>query len=181
MSDHRSICGNPNCAGCQTRFHFEMPEEIPRAVKEGRLALFAGAGVSTEARGVFPHTFYEEIAAELGIDLSEDLPFPALMSRFCRIRGRRELLIRIKKRFDYLDSFPEVCSRASRFHETVSTIPFLQEIFTTNWDELFEDVCGATPIVSSEDYAFWDLPGRKVFKLHGSVSHYGSIVATEED
>jgi hypothetical protein len=35
--------------------------------------------------------------------------------------------------------------------------------------------------VTAEDFAFWSVPGRKVFKLHGSVNSYGSIVATRKD
>ena len=35
--------------------------------------------------------------------------------------------------------------------------------------------------VNADDFAFWDTRGRKVFKLHGSVSNFGSLVATNED
>lgn len=36
-------------------------------------------------------------------------------------------------------------------------------------------------MVVAADYAFWDLPQRKVFKIHGSLNNVGSIVATEDD
>lgn len=52
---------------------------------------------------------------------------------------------------------------------------------TTNWDDYFERECGAIPIVTAEDFAFYNLAGRKVFKIHGSISNYGSIIATAED
>jgi hypothetical protein len=181
MPSSHKTCGNLNCAVCRNNLPFELPPDIPLALKERRLALFAGAGISTEAQGVFPSTFYQEIVDELGLAPSADRSFPAVMSDFSMRRGRRELLVRIKKRFDYLDSFPEVRESASRFHRSLSTIPFLEQIFTTNWDELFERECCATPIVTGADYSFWDLPGRKVFKLHGSAAQYGSIVATTED
>jgi hypothetical protein len=36
--------------------------------------------------------------------------------------------------------------------------------------------------VTGADFAiFQDIPGRKVFKIHGSISNYGALVATEED
>ncbi len=35
--------------------------------------------------------------------------------------------------------------------------------------------------MSPQDFVFWNLPGRKVVKLHGSVSRYESIVASAED
>jgi len=37
-------------------------------------------------------------------------------------------------------------------------------------------------VVTGEDYAiFQDIPGRHIFKIHGSIYNYGSIVATQED
>lgn len=63
----------------------------------------------------------------------------------------------------------------------ISTAFFLEQVVTTNWDTFFEEYSGATPIVVPEDYAFWDVPGRKVFKLHGSMHNLGTIVATAED
>jgi hypothetical protein len=35
--------------------------------------------------------------------------------------------------------------------------------------------------VNAEDFAFWRTAGRKGFKLHGSVSNFGSIIATDDD
>lgn len=181
MTKHRQICGNPNCESCSRKIRFDMPPEIPEAVKRGQLALFAGAGISTEGNGVFPRTFYDEVAAELQPTPTEDLSFPALMSLFCKERGRGKLLLEIKKRFEYLHAFPEVQRSASRFHQELSTVPFIDEIFTTNWDDLFERECHAIPIVTGQDFVFWNFPGRKVFKLHGSITNIGSIIATEQD
>ncbi len=104
------------------------------------------------------------------------------MSLYCKAKSRRTLLHKIKNRFDYMKLFPEVYRDASMFHSELSTIPYIEEIITTNWDDHFERECDATPIVTPDDFAvFSDIPGRKVIKLHGSVSNYGSIVATEED
>jgi hypothetical protein len=92
------------------------------------------------------------------------------------------LLHKIKRRFDYMKMFPEIYRDATRFHSELSTIPYIQEIVTTNWDDHFERECDATPIVTPDDFAaFSDIPDRKVFKIHGSVTNYGSIVATAED
>jgi hypothetical protein len=104
------------------------------------------------------------------------------MSEYCKQpNGRRKLLETIKSRVDNLDSFPELLYCATSFHREIATIPHLDTIITTNWDDYFERFCGATPIVTDQDFAFWDMPGRKVFKIHGSISNYGSIVATAED
>lgn len=105
------------------------------------------------------------------------------MSLYCsHPRSRKDLLQAIKKRIDYVRTFPELYDRATEFHRELSTIPHLDEIFTTNWDDFFERECDATPVVTGQDFAvLQDTLGRKVFKLHGSIYNYGSIIATEED
>lgn len=168
------------CAHCGQNHPFEMPEEILSAAAEGKLVLFAGAGVSTESRQVDRNTFVERIAAELRYEPGP-LNFPEVMSDYERQFGRPQLLQRIRERLDYIKAFPEVLGWATRFHHALATAYFLDHIITTNWDTYFEDITAATPIVVPADYAFWDLPGRKVFKLHGSMHNVGTIVATKED
>jgi len=168
------------CEHCRRQIPFDMPPEIIEACKKGKLVVFAGAGISTEGRGVFPFSFYEEIQNELGI--SENLDFPSLMSRYVKkTRDKRLLLNKAKSRIDYSKSFPDLYSNATSFHQELSTIHQIQEIVTTNWDDFFEVECAATPIVTDEDFAFWDQPFRKVFKIHGSINNPGSVIATEED
>lgn len=148
---------------------------------EGRVVLFAGAGISTEGGDVLPYTFYEDVRNTLHLD-EEDLSFPDLMQRLCNLpNGRAKLLRKIKARFDYIHSFPELYRVATRFHKEFATLFHIENIITTNWDDYFEQECGATPFVTPEDYAFWDIPGRKVFKIHGSMNNPGSIVATASD
>jgi hypothetical protein len=91
------------------------------------------------------------------------------------------LLQQIKKHLDYGEQFGEVRAASTRFHQELATIPFLDEIYTTNWDDYFETECSATPYVTADDFAFWDLPGRKVFKLHGSIRNIGSLIITSAD
>jgi hypothetical protein len=143
--------------------------------------VFAGAGVGTENRSVMPRTLYEEVAAEIGLDPLAGLSFPAVMSEYERLHDRSSLLQKVKHRLDYIDSFPQIRSLAIRFHTELSTVYSISEIVTTNWDTYFEASCGANPIVAPDDYAFWTMPGRKVFKIHGSMNNVGSIVATEQD
>jgi len=175
--------GNPRCAICKHDHDFDMPEDVLDAARTNRLVVFAGAGISTEVPTVMPYTFYDEIARQLGKDPKTiTTSFPALMSEYCKQpNGRRKLLQAIKARFDYIQSFPGILGTATRFHTEISTIPHLKEIITTNWDPFFELFCGATPFVAPEDFVFWNMPGRKVFKIHGSVTSYGSVVATNED
>jgi hypothetical protein len=147
-----------------------------------KLIIFAGAGVSTEGLDVFTETLYQHIAADLQIPDATGASFPDLMSRFCtQPDGRAKLLQIIRRRLEYMKEFPQVYHAASAFHRAIAPIPFVNDIVTTNWDDLFEKECGATPFVYPEDFRFADLPGRKVFKLHGSMTNYGSLVLTKDD
>lgn len=156
-----------------------MPTRLVEACIGGDVVVFAGAGVSTESDSVLPWTLYSEVAAE--VQAEPDASFPAVMSAFEAANARPALLQTIKKRFDYIDAFRGLRNAATGFHQELSTLFYVEQIVTTNWDTYFETECGATPIVTPEDYAFWGLPGRKVFKLHGSMNNLGSIIATEED
>lgn len=159
-----------------------MPLAVIEAAAEERLVVFAGAGISTESPTVLPNTFYDDIREELHVDAAEEVSFPDLMSRYCaQPDGRIRLLRRIKERLDYVNAFPQLLKLAARFHHELSPIPQIAEIVTTNWDPYFEHYAAATPFVYPQDFSFWQVPGRKVFKIHGSVSSYGSIIATAED
>ena len=54
------------CWICENMKDFHMPESIVESAKRGDLILFAGAGVSTEAKGLLPTTLYETIRHEIG-------------------------------------------------------------------------------------------------------------------
>jgi hypothetical protein len=168
------------CMECGERHPFDMPADLLADALAGRLVILAGAGVSTETRLLLGHTFADTCRNELG-DSAGDLDFPNLMTAYEARFGRAQLLQRARGRFDYIRSFPRLQLAASRFHRELSTMPFLTEVLTTNWDTYFESFASATPIVIPDDYAFWNLPGRKVIKLHGSMNNLGTVVATAKD
>ena len=103
------------------------------------------------------------------------------MTAFEQANGRPELLQLIKKRLDFIDAFDRTRADATRFHRELSTLFYVDTIVTTNWDTYFERECGATPIVTQRTTRSGGCPGRKVFKVHGSMNNVGSIVATEAD
>jgi hypothetical protein len=121
------------------------------------------------------------VRSSLRIKRASALAFPDLMTAFSIKFGRAALLRKIKEHFDYIRSFSELYGLATRFHQELATIFPIREIITTNWDNYFERECGATPFVTADDFAFWNIPGRKVMKIHGSVNAFGSVVATRED
>ncbi len=171
-----------NCDYCKFNLSFDMPTEIIKAVKENNLVIFAGAGISTENKLCFKSSLYQNVKVELEVDNEEELSFSKVMSLFCnQINGRKRLIQKIKERFDYVESFPELYKRATRFHSALGTIHSIKEIITTNWDDYFEKECGATPFVTGEDVAFWSDTKRKVLKIHGSIQNLGSLIMTEED
>jgi hypothetical protein len=171
------------CNICSNNLPFEMPNEIIDALISGDLVLFAGAGISTETKAIFKTTLYEDVIEELELDIESDISFPELMSKYCSTykNGRQKLLEKIKYRFDYCHQFKDLYNSASAFHKEIAPLWMLKNIITTNWDDYFERECSAIPIVTPKDFAFYNINQRKVFKIHGSISNYGSLVATEED
>jgi len=182
MKNHKSKEEKLSCEVCAKKLPFRLPQAIIDSCIKGKLVIFAGAGISTERDFVFPYTFYDDVRDELKIKKNKNLSFAKLMSAYCKQpNGRAKLLLKIKERLEYIESFPELYRTATEFHRELSTIFQIKEIITTNWDNYFEKECAALPVVTPEDFVFWDNPGRKVFKIHGSINNYGSIIATEKD
>jgi hypothetical protein len=168
-----------SCIWCGLDYDFDLPDGLVDICHRGDLVIFAGAGISTEVPAVFPVSLYSEVQNEIGG--GDGVSFPELMERYEAKQSRSALVQKIKKKFDYVDSFPN-SRRASRsFHRELATIPFVSDIVTTNWDTYFEEECFASPFVSGEDVAFRGLYERRVYKLHGTITNLSTIVATESD
>ena len=93
----------------------------------------------------------------------------------------RSLLGKIKARIDYFMSFDDLYRPMARFHRSISPLHMITDVITTNWDELFEQECKFSPFIYDSDLAFWDAAKRRVMKIHGSISNFGSIIATTDD
>lgn len=167
------MCGNNN--------PFDLNPDILSSFINGKLAIFAGAGISTEGNDIVGYTFYDEILSEMDAS-SRDLEFPDLISAFCaQPNGRLKFIEKITDRFQNIKSTPEFYWLSTRFHREIAPISTIDTIITTNWDSFFEQECWATPFVFSEDTAFWDAAKRKVLKIHGTIENLGSIIASRED
>ena len=120
------------CMICKNNKNFDMPEEIIESVLKNNLVLFCGAGISTESKSVFPESFYTSILREIKdktnkkVDL--DTSFSRLMSLYIDTfpNGRRKLLNKIKEKFDFIDSFPQLLNAATSFHREVAANPFIE-------------------------------------------------------
>ena len=168
------------CAHCRDRKEFIAPQHLLNSIAAGETVVFAGAGISTENKTHSRTTFYEEIRSEL--KFSDDVSFPKLMDAFCaQPDGRLKLLGKIKKRFDYFISFDEFYRSMTQFHRAISPLYMITDIITTNWDDFFERECRFDAFTYDSDLAFWDAARRRVMKIHGSITNFGSIVATSSD
>jgi len=174
-------CHDSTCIHCGLDFDFELPESIVAAAHRNELVIFAGAGISTEVPTVFPRTVLEIAADRIKVKLGGTESFPEVLGEFQNRFGRTDLVRMIKRKFDFINSFRSPKLHATRFHRELATMPYLRDVVTTNWDTYFEELCGATPFVSGEDIALWEMPGRRVLKIHGSISNLASLVVTETD
>jgi hypothetical protein len=170
------------CYLCKGEIKFQAPSELVDAFVSGKVALFVGAGVSTESPQITEtSTFYERISYILG-EASRDISFPDLMEKLCLSpAGRTGLIQEIQAHFDYIKSYPAIYSQATRFHKELATFYPIDTIITTNWDTYFENECGAIPFVNDTDIPLWEVAKRRVLKIHGTIANYGSIVATRTD
>ena len=98
---------NPNCELCKHNRPFEIPRDLYNALKQGKLVIFAGAGISTESANVFPYSLYDDLCDNLGIEAKgTELLFPDIVSLFeNQDNGRRKLLSKIRARIQYIKSF----------------------------------------------------------------------------
>ena len=170
---------NYRCVFCDND-NFEIPLEIIDDIKNNRLVIFAGAGISTEGKNVYKTTLYADINDELGESLNNT--FPELMTKYCNIpNGRRKLINKIISRFEYYKSFDEIDNVMKQFFCPLADIYSIKEIITTNWDRQFEEKCGCMPIVYDTDIPLIDEVRRNVYKIHGSIDNIGSLIITESD
>lgn len=179
---YEESCADDRCLVCGLDFEFELPSRIVEAARRRELVIFAGAGISTETRDVFPFSIYDLAVERLGAEsIPSDCSFPELMQQFQDTFGRVELVKLISGKLDSVDGFRRARLQATRFHRELATMPYIVDIATTNWDTYFEQECGATPFVTGEDVALWNSASRRVLKIHGSMSNLGSLVATQSD
>ena len=167
------------CVFCENN-DFEVSEDIIAEIKKENVVIFAGAGISTEGRGIYKSTLYSEVNDELCEN--NDKTFPKLMAEYCnRPNGRRYLINKIIKRFEYYKSFPEIDNMMKLFFEPLADIYSIKEIITTNWDRQFEEKCNCMPVVYDADISLLDEKRRKVYKIHGSIDNIGTLVMTDRD
>lgn len=80
-----------------------------------------------------------------------------------------------------INSFDDLKLQATKLHRKLCTMPYINTYVTTNWDRYFEEICHAKPFVYDPDMRFWEIPRRRVLKIHGTIDNYSSLVASRND
>ena len=87
MNRNKTSPSKEYCDYCKDYHDFVFPDDLFESIVNHEVVVFAGAGISTEGRNIFPSTLYQDILAEIGHS-TDNLPsFSQAMSEFCRNKG----------------------------------------------------------------------------------------------
>ena len=181
MKKHDDKC---ECIFCKCNIPFDFPEHLYRELVNNNVVLFAGSGISTENKLVFPYTFYDDVKMDLeecDISINDNMKFNLLMDMYVEKFDKVSLINKVIERFDYINSYSELNNRATMFHSELASISIINKIITTNWDDYFEICCNAKPIVENIDLRVWAMKRRTVLKIHGSINSLNTMVLTTKD
>lgn len=182
---HPDLIAEPSCAPVSNPDDICLAfdaEPVRKAYMQGRLILFAGAGVSA---GLGLPTF-AQLVAEMARQLDID---PAQFQSYGEFRQLAEYY-KIKKGSDALMDWmarewhhPAIDVARSPVHRLIAGSRFAH-IYTTNYDRWLEAAHDAYPtpyikIASADDLARAEDGVRQIVKLHGDLDNGAPIVLDE--
>jgi hypothetical protein len=147
---------------------------------QGNASLFAGAGLSRPSGFVDWKTLLEEIASDLGLDISRETDLLAIAQFHVNERTSRARLNQL-----LIEEFNKD-AKLSENHKLIASMN-LRSIWTTNYDELIETSFKAVKkrpdVKTTTANLAQSLPGRDVviYKMHGDCNQPQSAVLTKED
>ena len=163
-----------------------IPDQLYEDIKQSRVVLLCGAGVTTEWGIYGKPSFYDIIRERAG--LAKDQPplmFPDVMQYFCdTVDGgdKRRLLQEAINRIEMFAAPSEMNRRATSFYKQVAMVSFFDRIVTTNWDPFCERTLNIlVPMVEGRDLSFWNDEKKQVLKIHGCIARPYTMVATCQD
>lgn len=164
------------------KFNNEIEVFISDYVKDlnaGTASIFAGAGLSIPAGYVNWAELMNEIAADLGLNISTETDLVS-MAQYHVNENRNRTKINRK----ILEEFTED-GRETENHRIISRLP-ISSIWTTNYDELLETAFEKEFKIADVKYTNSQLLTTKpkrdivIYKMHGDVNHPNSAILTKE-
>ena len=159
-----------------------VKEQLFKYVREEKVTLWAGAGLSKYAGYPLAWELKEEIFNNLSIDdqflLDKSLPLDALADEFVRIKhgDRTELN-------ELLSDIYNAPPSAIDLHEQLSAIPHIKNIISTNYDLLFEIAYGErlNIVAQNQDVVKVGEKQGNLIKIHGDLRYPETLIVTRGD
>lgn len=162
-------------------------ERLIKYIRKEDVALFIGSGFSLKAGAPKVWDIIEAILREGGQSFREGLDdsirnsLRLLSEAYVKECGsRNDLMVLLRDLFNF---DPTDCSN----QQTLTKIPHIKQIFTTNYDTLIEDAYPRSErivVTSNEGCAYTDEHKTKIYKIHGDITTLNdsaSIIITDSD
>lgn len=153
--------------------------DFVKDLNNGTASIFAGAGLSVPAGYVNWTDLMEEIATDLGLNISSENDLVSLAQFHVN-----ENLTRSKINRKILEEFTEETEETEN-HKLIAKLP-LSSVWTTNYDQLleksFQNENKITDVKFRINQLLTTKPKRDIviFKMHGDVNHPDEAIITKE-
>ncbi|MDJ1502052.1 SIR2 family protein [Xanthocytophaga agilis] len=153
--------------------------EYVKHIRQKDAAIFAGAGLSRIKGFVTWAQLLDDIATELGLDISKESDFISIAQYHV---NKNQNIDKIRRKI--MEEFSDISS-PSEVHQTLAKLP-IETYWTTNYDTLIEDALKQLhrkPDVKHEVKQLpHTVPNRKavVYKMHGDVHHPADAIITKD-
>lgn len=157
----------------------EQVNKLIEQIRRERVVLFLGSGFSFNAGA--PHS--SDICNALRLQMKDDEikslngnQLDYVSNEFEQMRDRAALILTLKDTFSFT---PKDLSNQL----TLTKIPHIHNIITTNYDTLLEDAYGGDCVVVRSAQDCTELPKDKViiYKIHGDFSDTDNLIVTKND
>lgn len=162
-------------------------ERLIKYIRKEEVALFIGSGFSIKAGAPSVWDIIDAILKEGGQSFKDDLTesdckqLRLVSEAFVNeCGGRNDLMTLLKNLFSFE---PKDCSD----QQTLTKIPHIKQIFTTNYDTLIEDAYPKSKcnvVTANEGCAYTDAHSTTIYKVHGDIAtlnNSASIIITDSD
>lgn len=153
--------------------------DILKNVREGNLAIFAGAGMSINSGYVDWANLLKPIADELELDIEKEKDLVTLAQYHFNEYSRNKINQVLIEEFTSKGSISEN-------HKVLSRLP-IGTFWTTNYDKLIEIALNAEGKIPDIKYTINQLATTKpkrdavVYKMHGDAEHPDKAILTKDD